>query len=184
MKKNQEDILFYWSGEADAETSRRVEELIERDAEARAYYEELRELKTLWKSGEEKELAAFPPRRPDLLDEVLHEEALGRKPDTNGPSPFWWRNAAFIAAAAAVLMIIAATAFLLFRSNSPGEDSIASIPAEHEEKIVDTPVIIRIPLSQRLLTESESFQRSDASLDSARKNRERRAKLRTNQYKS
>ncbi|MEM9161137.1 MAG: hypothetical protein AAGB46_18990, partial [Verrucomicrobiota bacterium] len=115
--------------------------------------------------------------RPELLQEVLSESS------SETPSPHWWKRYFAIAAAAAAVAIVF-LAYQFLPTNLPTNEVIADKETNPEAQPAENDKQVRIPLSQRLLTQSDSFRSADPGLSSVRENRERRAKLRTNQHKS
>ena len=91
--KTEDDLLLYWSGEADSKLSAEIEALLEKDPAAQRYLEELDQLNVL--RGELADLPAMNPSRSFALEAVT--ERLVKKKIPRFPLPW-------IAAAAAVIL--------------------------------------------------------------------------------
>ena len=157
--KTEDDLLLYWSGEADSKLSAEIEALLEKDPAAQRYLEELDQLNVL--CGELADLPAMNPSRSFALEAVT--ERLVKKKIPRFPLPW-------IAAAAAVIAVIAVgTKSWFHEGTSPAEEVVVK-----EEETSSEPAT-RAKLSERLF----STRPQDPALERISIARDRARKLRT-----
>lgn len=136
-QKTRDEILLYWSGEADAAQEAKVQVLLKRDPEARVYFEELGVFDAL-----RDRLASLPAMTPSrsfaegAVSEILAER-IG------------WRGIGPWVSVAAVVIVILAAANIVWPSNEERKETVAR--EETQEKGVALPGTMERPrLSQRL----------------------------------
>lgn len=125
---NHDKILLYWSGELDADASRKVEKLLREDPDARACYDELGEFWDL--------LDSLPKHEPSRS---YAEEAIARDASSNTSRRFpWWRT---VGAAAAVVLAATVVFQVLAPTRSAGPQEVTN-----HEIVPTAPVPERRPL--------------------------------------
>ena len=153
--KTENDLLLYWSGEADSKLSAEIEALLEKDPAAQRSLDELDQLNVL--RDELADLPAMNPLRSFALEAVT-ERKVTRLP------------LAWIAAAAAVIAVIAVGAKSWFHEGtSQAEEDVVK-----EEETSSEPAT-RAKLSKRLF----STRPQDPALERISIARDRARKLRT-----
>jgi len=153
--KTENDLLLYWSGEADSKLSAEIEALLEKDPAAQRSLNELDQLNVL--RDELADLPAMNPSRSFALEAVT-ERKVTRFP------------LAWIAAAAAVIAVIAVGAKSWFHEGASQAEEIVV----KEEKTSSEPAT-RSKLSKRLF----STRPQDPALERISIARDRARKLRT-----
>ena len=136
-QKTRDEILLYWSGEADAAQEAKVQVLLKRDPEARVYFEELGVFDAL-----RDRLASLPAMTPSrsfaegAVSEILAER-IG------------WRGIGPWVSVAAVVIVILAAANIVWPSNEERKETV--VREETQEEGVALPGTMERPrLSQRL----------------------------------
>ena len=153
--KTEDDLLLYWSGEADSKLSAEIEALLEKDPAARRSLDELDQLNVL--RDELADLPAMNPSRSFALEAVT-ERKVTRLP------------LAWIAAAAAVIAVIAVGAKSWFHEGTSQAEEVVV----KEEETSSEPAT-RAKLSKRLF----STRPQDPALERISIARDRARKLRT-----
>ena len=153
--KTENDLLLYWSGEADSKLSAEIEALLEKDPAAQRSLDELDQLNVL--RDELADLPAMNPLRSFALEAVT-ERKLTRFP------------LAWIAAAAAVIAVIAVGAKSWFHEGTSQAEEVVV----KEEETSSEPGT-RAKLSKRLF----STRPQDPALERISIARDRARKLRT-----
>lgn len=179
MNDWKNDLLLYWSGEADADTKQRVEALVERDEGARTYLQELRELgeasKDVW--GE------IPEHRDGILNEVL-DDAVRESDLTTESNARSWSWYPTITKIAATIVLIGIAAYFMFRPDTNNRNLVSTERSSNFVVSAENLTDRRIRLSERVLSGSYSFRSNERKWGTLRRDRERREKLRTDQFKS
>lgn len=153
--KTENDLLLYWSGEADSKLSAEIEALLEKDPAAQRFLDELDQLNVL--RDELADLPAMNPSRSFALEAVTERKVIRL--------PLAW-----IAAAAAVIAVIAVgTQSWFHEGTSQAEDVVVK-----EEETSSEPAT-RKKLSKRLF----STRPQDPALERISIARDRARKLRT-----
>ncbi|OUV11377.1 MAG: hypothetical protein CBC46_10165 [Verrucomicrobiaceae bacterium TMED86] len=150
--KTENDLLLYWSGEADSKLSAEIEALLEKDPAAQRSLDELDQLNVL--RDELADLPAMNPSRSFALEAVTERKATR--------FPLAW-----IAAAAAVIAVGAKSWF--HEGTSQAEEVVVK-----EEETSSEPAT-RAKLSKRLF----STRPQDPALERISIARDRARKLRT-----
>ena len=150
--KTENDLLLYWSGEADSKLSAEIEALLEKDPAAQRSLDELDQLNVL--RDELADLPAMNPSRSFALEAVTERKATR--------FPLAW-----IAAAAAVIAVGAKSWF--HEGTSQAEEVVVK-----EEESSNEPAT-RAKLSKRLF----STRPQDPALERISIARDRARKLRT-----
>ena len=153
--KTENDLLLYWSGEADSKLSAEIEALLEKDPAAQRSLDELDQLNVL--RDELADLPAMNPSRSFALEAVT-ERKVTRFP------------LAWIAAAAAVIAVIAVGAKSWFHEGTSQAEEVVV----KEEETSSEPGT-RAKLSKRLF----STRPQDPALERISIARDRARKLRT-----
>ena len=153
--KTENDLLLYWSGEADSKLSAEIEALLEKDPAAQRSLDELDQLNVL-----RDELADLPPMNPSRSFAL---EAVTERKATRFPL-------AWIAAAAAVIAVIAVGAKSWFHEGTSQAEEVVV----KEEETSSEPGT-RAKLSKRLF----STRPQDPALERISIARDRARKLRT-----
>lgn len=153
--KTENDLLLYWSGEADSKLSAEIEALLEKDPAAQRSLDELDQLNVF--RDELADLPAMNPSRSFALEAVT-ERKVTRLP------------LAWIAAAAAVIAVIAVGAKSWFHEGASQAEEVVV----KEEKTSSEPAT-REKLSKRLF----STRPKDPALERISIARDRARKLRT-----
>ena len=160
-QKTRDEILLYWSGEADAAQEAKVQALLKSDPEARVYFEELGVFDAL--RDRLASLLAMTPSRS--FAEGAVSEMLAERSGWRGIGP--WISVA------AVVIVILAAANMVWPSNEERKEEV--VREETQEKGVVLPEAIEMPrLSQRLLIR----ERHTARIQKISIARERARKLR------
>ena len=153
--KTENDLLLYWSGEADSKLSAEIEALLEKDPAAQRSLDELDQLNVL--RDELADLPAMNPSRSFALEAVTERKATR--------FPLAW-----IAAAAAVIAVIAVGAKSWFHEGTSQAEEVVV----KEEETSSEPAT-RAKLSKRLF----STRPQDPALERISIARDRARKLRT-----
>jgi len=153
--KTENDLLLYWSGEADSKLSAEIEALLEKDPAAQRSLDELDQLNVL--RDELADLPAMNPSRSFALEAVTERKATR--------FPLAW-----IAAAAAVIAVIAVGAKSWFHEGTSQAEEVVV----KEEETSSEPGT-RAKLSKRLF----STRPQDPALERISIARDRARKLRT-----
>lgn len=153
--KTEDDLLLYWSGEADSKLSAEIEALLEKDPAAQRSLDELDQLNVL--RDELADLPAMNPSRSFALEAVTERKATR--------FPLAW-----IAAAAAVIAVIAVGAKSWFHEGTSQAEEVVV----KEEETSSEPGT-RAKLSKRLF----STRPQDPALERISIARDRARKLRT-----
>ena len=163
--KTEDDLLLYWSGEADSKLSAEIEALSEKDPAAQRYLGELDKLNVL--RDELVDLPMMNSSRSFALEAVT--ERLVERKVTRFPLP-WIAAAAAAAAAAAVIAVIAVgIKSWLHEGTSQVEEVVV------KEKESSNEPATRAKLSKRLF----STRPQDPALERISIARDRARKLRT-----
>lgn len=155
----EEKILFYWSGEAGDDLSLEVEELLESDDKARAYFDDLGE----WAVALTDE--KVPERRTGLLDEVLESR----------PKIVSFRTGTILALVA-TLVVAGFAVFLAMSGTSKPDVTVEAPPAPAKAPTMT--------LSKRILSDSGSFRSCQGGLEETSRQRRRWRKMRNPQKKT
>jgi hypothetical protein len=136
-QKTRDEILLYWSEEADAAQEAKVQALLKSDPEARVYFEELGVFDAL-----RDRLASLPAMTPSRsFAEGAVSEMLAERSGWRGIGP--WISVA------AVVVVILAVANMVWPSNEERKEEV--VREETQEKGVVLPEVMERPrLSQRL----------------------------------
>ena len=157
--KTEDDLLLYWSGEADSKLSAEIEALLEKDPAAQRYLDELDQLNVL-----RDELADLPVMNSSRSFAL---EAVTARKVTRFPLP--WIAAAAAAAAAVIAVIAVGTKSWLHEGTSQVEEVVV------KEKESSNEPATRAKLSKRLF----STRPQDPALERISIARDRARKLRT-----
>ena len=161
--KTEDDLLLYWSGEADSKLSAEIEALLEKDPAAQRYLDELDQLNVL--RDELADLPVMNSSRSFALEAVT--ERLVERKVTRFPLP--WIAAAAAAAAAVIAVIAVGTKSWLHEGTSQVEEVVV------KEKESSNEPATRAKLSKRLF----STRPQDPALERISIARDRARKLRT-----
>lgn len=153
--KTENDLLLYWSGEADSKLSAEIEALLEKDPAAQRSLDELDQLNVL--RDELADLPAMNPSRSFALEAVTERKVTRL-------------SLAWIAAAAAVIAVIAVGVKSWFHEGASQAEEVVV----KEEKTSSEPAT-RSKLSKRLF----STRPQDPALERISIARDRARKLRT-----
>ena len=153
--KTENDLLLYWSGEADSKLSAEIEALLEKDPAAQRSLDELDQLNVL--RDELADLPAMNPSRSFALEAVTERKVTRL-------------SLAWIAAAAAVIAVIAVGAKSWFHEGTSQAEEVVV----KEEETSSEPGT-RAKLSKRLF----STRPQDPALERISIARDRARKLRT-----
>ena len=136
-QRTRDEILLYWSGEADAAQEAKVQVLLKNDPEARVYFEELGVFDAL-----RDRLASLPEMTPSRsFAEGAVSEILAELSSRRAIAPW-------VSVAAAVIVILA-VAKMVWPSNEERKEKV--VREEIQEKGVVLPEAMERPrLSQRL----------------------------------
>lgn len=166
-QKTRDEILLYWSGEADAAQEAKVQVLLKRDPEARVYFEELGVFDAL-----RDRLASLPAMTPSrsfaegAVSEILAER-IG------------WRGIGPWVSVAAVVIVILAAANIVWPSNEERKETV--VREETQEEGVALPGTMERPrLSQRLFVRERHTARSPKILIA--QERARKLKIRLEKF--
>lgn len=135
-QKTRDEILLYWSGEADAAQEAKVQVLLKRDPEARVYFEELGVFDAL-----RDRLASLPAMTPSRsFAESAVSEILAERSSRRAIAPW-------VSVAAAVIVILA-VAKMVWPSNEERKEEV--VREEIKEKgVVLAEAMERPRLSRR-----------------------------------
>ena len=163
-QKTQDDLLLYWSGEADATQTAAVEALVEADFEARKYFEELG-----WFDALRDELAELPAMNPsrNFAAEAVAGARVARKVSR---FPLSW----IAAAAAAIALVALGIKSWPHESNDQVNASVVEEGKLPGRSVNEEPAV-RPKLSQRLF----SSRRREPAIERISIARDRARKLRT-----
>ena len=148
--KTENDLLLYWSGEADSKLSAEIEALLEKDPAAQRSLDELDQLNIL--RDELADLPAMNPSRSFALEAVIERKVTR--------FPLAWIAAAVIA------VIAVGTKLWLHEGTSQAEEVVVK-----EEESSSEPVM-RAKLSKRLFStrpQDPALKRISIARDRARK---------------
>jgi hypothetical protein len=163
-QKTRDEILLYWSEEADAAQEAKVQALLKSDPEARAYFEELGVFDAL-----RDRLASLPAMTPSRsFAEGAVSEMLAERSGWRGIGP--WISVA------AVVIVILAAANMVWPSNEERRETVAR--EEIQEKGVVLPEVMERPrLSQRLFARERHATRFPKILIAQERARKLRIRL-------
>ena len=163
-QKTRDEILLYWSEEADAAQEAKVQALLKSDPEARVYFEELGVFDAL-----RDRLASLPAITPSrsfaegAVSEILAEQSSRRA------------IAPWVSVAAAVIVILA-VANMVWPSNEKRSETV--VRQETQEKGVVLPEVMEGPrLSQRLFARERQTARFPKILIAQERARKLRIRL-------
>jgi hypothetical protein len=160
-QKTRDEILLYWSGEADAAQEARIQVLLKSDSEARVYFDELGQFDVL------RERLASSPSMPSSGSFAEHAgcEMLAERSGWRGIGPW--------VSVAAVVIVILAAANMMWPSNEERKETVVR-EGTQEEGLFLPSAMERPRLSQRLFVR----ERHTARLPKILIARERARKLR------
>lgn len=158
-QKTRDEILLYWSGEADAAQEARIQVLLKSDSEARVYFDELGQFDVL------RERLASSPSMPSSGSFAEHAvcEMLAERSGWRGIGP--WVSVAAV--------VILAAANMMWPSNEERKETVVR-EGTQEEGLFLPSAMERPRLSQRLFVR----ERHTARLPKILIARERARKLR------
>ena len=163
-QKTRDEILLYWSEEADAAQEAKVQALLKSDPEARAYFEELGVFDAF--RGRLASLPAMTPSRSfaeGAVSEILAERS-------------GWRGIGLWVSVAAVAIVILAVANMVWPSNEKRKKEV--VREETQEKGVVLPEAMGMPrLSQRLFARERQTTRFPKILIAQERARKLRIRL-------
>lgn len=162
----QEELLLYWSGELDEETSRKVEARLRKDPEAVAYLAELNQL--------QHQVKDVPRNYPEcsMIPEAL---ASNESDGTIVPFPFWRR---LVPIAVAAVIILGLGLFQLFQTeptSAPAPKTVQSSNSALSEVTTSED-----KLSNRLFSSQKRFTSSLRFEDAQERVKRIRTQLNTN----
>ncbi|MBT7972304.1 MAG: hypothetical protein HN570_15010 [Verrucomicrobia bacterium] len=162
--KTRDEILLYWSGEADATQEAKMQVLLKSDPEVRVYFEELGVFDAL--HGRLASLPAMTPSRSfaeGAVSEILAERS-------------GWRGIGLWVSVAAVAIVILAVANMVWPSNEKRKKEVGR--EETQEKGVVLPEAMGMPrLSQRLFARERQTTRFPKILIAQERARKLRIRL-------
>ena len=161
-QKTRDEILLYWSEEADAAQEAKVQALLKSDPEARVYFEELGVFDAL-----RDRLASLPAMTPSRsFAEGAVSEMLAERSGWRGIGP--WISVAAV--------VILAAANMVWPSNEERRETVAR--EETQEKGVVLPEVMERPrLSQRLFARERHATRFPKILIAQERARKLRIRL-------
>ncbi|MDB4340849.1 hypothetical protein OAA12_01790 [Akkermansiaceae bacterium] len=162
--KTRDEILLYWSGEADATQEAKMQVLLKSDPEVRVYFEELGVFDAF--RGRLASLPAMTPSRSfaeGAVSEILAERS-------------GWRGIGLWVSVAAVAIVILAVANMVWPSNEKRKKEV--VREETQEKGVVLPEAMGMPrLSQRLFARERQTTRFPKILIAQERARKLRIRL-------